>query len=216
MRHLPVFLDVGDRCCLVVGGGTMAMRKVDRLLRAGARVSVVAPEISPELERMAAAEPRLRLHRRAYEASDLEGSWLAFAATNDGAVQERVARDAARAGVWLNAVDEPARCSFHMPAILERGPVTVAVGTGGASPLLAGRLRDEIGERIGPEYGEAARHLSALRARFAPGEARRQAFERLLESGLLEALRRGDAEGVAEMTRLACAGLEDGTAAEGR
>ncbi|HZR80678.1 MAG TPA: bifunctional precorrin-2 dehydrogenase/sirohydrochlorin ferrochelatase [Candidatus Binatia bacterium] len=208
MRHLPVFLDVADRPCLVVGGGAVAARKAEALLRAGARVTLVAPLVGPEVESLARADGRLTLHRRPYEVADMAGCWLAYAATDDPAVQERVARDAERERVWLNAVDEPERCSFVMPAILERGRVTVAVGTGGASPLLAAAIRDEMALHVGPEHAAAADELAALRARFAPGAARRAAFASMLAAGLLEALRRGDAARVAEITREACAELE--------
>ncbi len=210
MRYLPVFVDLAGRRCLVVGGGEVAVRKLEALLSAGACVTVVAPEVAPEIERLASAGAAVRIERRGYRTEDLTGIALAFAATGDASLQQRVAGDATAAGVWLNAVDEPERCSFVMPAIVERGAITVAVSTGGSSPALARVLRRRIEAWLGPEYPAAAEHLGALRRRYPPGPARRRALERLLESGLIEALRDGDAERVDALTSRACAGLEAG------
>jgi siroheme synthase-like protein len=208
MRHLPVFLDVEGRPCLVAGGGAVAARKAELLLRAGARVTLVAPEMGPEAQALAASEDRLRLVRRPYRRDDLDGVWLAYAATDDAEVQRSIAEDAGRARVWLNAVDDPERCSFLMPAILERGRVTVAVGTGGASPRLAAAIRDAIGHIVGPEHAAAAEHVAALRSRFLPGEARKRALTRLIDAGLVAALRAGDQARVAELTDEASSELE--------
>lgn len=207
MRYLPVFLDVAGRPCLVVGGADVAARRVETLLATGARVVTIAPQFTPAIERLAEAPAPVHLVRREYRAGDLDGMRLVFAATGDETVAARVAADAARAGVWCNLADRPELCSFVMPAILERGPVTVAVGTGGASPALAVVLRDEIATRLGPEVEAAAEHLALLRRRYEPGLARQDAFTGLIEQGLLEALRAHDAARVEELTQRACAGL---------
>jgi precorrin-2 dehydrogenase/sirohydrochlorin ferrochelatase len=207
MPSLPVSLSVGGRLCLVIGAGELAKAKIDRLLRAGARVRVVDAEIDAELEARAAREPALSLVARSYQTEDLEGCWLAFLAVTDAELRARVVRDAERARIWLNAVDVPEACSFVMPAILERGRITIAVGTGGASPLLARVLRDRIGDWLGDEYAAAADHLARLREKFAPGAARQRAFGALLDAGLLEALRQGDRMRVDDLTRSAFAGL---------
>ncbi len=191
MRNVPVFLTVRDRVCVVVGGGPVGTRKAAALVEAGARVTVVTPACSLEIEDMAAAG-RLRLVRRGYRTGDLEGAWLAYAATGVPAVQDLVASDAERARVWLNAVDEPSRCSFTTPAVVERGPITIAIGTGGASPALSGAIRRDLDAWLGDEYERAVRLLADLRDRHEPGEARQRAFLALIEGGLLEALRRGD------------------------
>jgi siroheme synthase-like protein len=209
MRYLPVSLDLLGRRTVVIGGGFIAVRKARSLLEAGASVRVVAGEICSELRELAASHGSLRLVERDYEAGDLADVLLAFAATDDRGVQEDVSREASERGVLLNVVDEPDSCSFVTPAILELGPVTVAVSTGGASPALAQRIRDEIAAAIGPEYGTAAEVMASLRAKFERGPARTQAFTRLLQSGLLEALKRGDPERVERMTDAICAGLEE-------
>jgi siroheme synthase-like protein len=216
MGYLPVILDLTGRRAVVVGGGAVAERKVAALVRAGARVIVIAPSLSPGLDRLVRGAPTaVAVERRPYRSGDLEGAWVAFAATDDSRVQEEVAQEAARRAVWLNAVDDPLHCSLLMPAILERGLLQIAVSTGGASPALASRVRDDLGVAMGPEYAQAAEHLAALRGRYAAGDARRQAFARLLDAGLLEALRRGDLPGVARMTELACRDLVPADGGEG-
>lgn len=209
MRYLPILVDLQGRPCLVVGGGAVAARKVEQLLAVGARVQVVATRIGDGLRALAGAEPDLALAERPYRTTDLDGMALAFAATDDPALQEAIARDARAARVWLNAVDEPERCSFVMPAILDRDPLLVAISTSGASPALARRIRDDLEHALGPEYATAARRLAALRARLAPGPGRQQAFVRLVDGGLLEALRAGDDDRVDALIGAACAGLAE-------
>jgi len=215
MRYLPILVDLAGRACLVIGGGAVAARKVETLLGVGAEVTVVASRIDAALVALAASRATLRLERRAYRREDLAGKVLAFAATDDATLQEEIARDARAAGVWLNTVDEPERCSFIMPAILDRTPLVVTVSTSGESPALARRIRDDVGSALGPEYAAAVARLARLRERFAPGTERQQAFLRLAEGGLLEALRRGDEERVATLIRTACAALPERSAAAG-
>lgn len=207
MRYLPILVDLEGRPCLVVGGGDVAARKVEMLLDVGARPRVVAIRVGSRIEEIAAVHSAVSVERRAYRTGDLAGVALAFAATDDPALQEAIAREARAAGVWLNAVDEPERCTFVMPAVLDRSPLVVAVSTSGASPALARRIRDDVAARLGPEYDAAVAHLAELRARFVPGRPRQEAFVRLVGSGLLEALRGDDADRVRSLIADACAGL---------
>jgi precorrin-2 dehydrogenase/sirohydrochlorin ferrochelatase len=209
MRYLPILVDLAGRPCLVVGGGAVAARKVEQLLGAGASVTVVATRIGARMTELAAVEPRLRVEERRYRADDLQGVALAFAATDDPALQESIAAQARATGVWLNAVDEPERCSFVMPAILDRDPLLVAVSTSGASPALARRIRDDLDEALGPEYAAAVDTLAKLRRRYAPGRRRQEALMRLVDGGLLEALRGGDERRVDELIATACADLPE-------
>jgi len=209
MRYLPILIDLVGRPCLVVGAGAIAARKVETLLGAGARVTVVAPRIGAEVEEIAERTTAVVVERRGYRASDLDGMAVAFAATDDPSLHDRIVCDARAASVWLNAVDEPERCSFIMPAILDRDPLVVAVSTSGASPAIARRVRDDIDATLGPEYAAAVTRLADLRERFAPGRARQQAFVRLVDDGLLEALRGGDEARVAALIRTACAALPE-------
>jgi siroheme synthase-like protein len=158
----PVVLDLTDVPVLVVGGGVIAGRKADGLLQAGARVTVVAPWVQPELAARA-AEVRLR----PYEAADLAGHQLVMTATDVPAVNAQVATDARAIGMWVNSADDPVNCSFILPAVTRRGPVVVAVGTDGASPALARHLRDRIAnEVLTPGTEAVAAEMARQRAEF--------------------------------------------------
>jgi siroheme synthase-like protein len=154
----PVNLVVEGRPCLVVGGGAVARRKVEGLLACGAEVTVIAPTVDPAL----AALP-VRVLGRAYERGDVAGFRLAIAATGDRAVNQAVHDDADAAGVWVNAADDPARCTFTLPAVARRGDLLVTVSTGGASPAMAAWLRDKIASELGEEYDVLLRLLSEAR-----------------------------------------------------
>jgi precorrin-2 dehydrogenase/sirohydrochlorin ferrochelatase len=158
----PVMLDLAGVPVLVVGGGTIAARKVAGLLDAGAKVTVVAPMVLAEL---AAAVAEVR--ERAYESSDIDGHQLVMTATDVPEVNAAVARDARAAGLWVNSADDPENCTFILPAVTRRGPVVVAVGTDGSSPALARHLRDRIAaEILTPAVEEAAHELARQRAEF--------------------------------------------------
>jgi precorrin-2 dehydrogenase/sirohydrochlorin ferrochelatase len=190
MGYYPVTLELGGRPCVVVGGGPVAERKIMGLLSAGARVTVISPEATAGI--MALAETHEVIHHaREYRRGDLHGAFLAVAATDDPTVQESVAEEALGGCMLLNVVDRPALCSFILPAVLQRGPVTLAVSTGGASPALARRLRDDLSRHVGVEYVRLARILGAVRQRLAPGPARARLFDALLEAPVLENLREG-------------------------
>ncbi|MBM4242588.1 MAG: bifunctional precorrin-2 dehydrogenase/sirohydrochlorin ferrochelatase [Deltaproteobacteria bacterium] len=209
MRYLPILVDLAGRPCLVVGGGAVAARKAEQLLGVGARVTVVATRVGAAMAELERVGPALRIQRRPYRPDDLDGAALAFAATDDPDLQEAIARQARAAGVWLNAVDEPERCSFVMPAILDRDPLVVAVSTSGASPALARRVRDDLDAALGPEYDAAVATLARLRGRYAPGRPRQEALVRLVDEGLLDALRGGDERRVDELIAATCAGLPE-------
>jgi precorrin-2 dehydrogenase/sirohydrochlorin ferrochelatase len=154
----PVDLVLAGRRCVVVGGGAVATRKVDGLVAAGADVLVIAPEIEARI-RVSGAQ----LIERVYQRGDLEGAWLAIAATNDPGVNRAVHADAEKSRVWLNAADDPPACSFTLPAVVRRGPVMVTVSTAGHSPALAGWLRGQVAAQLGPEVGLLAEWLSEAR-----------------------------------------------------
>jgi precorrin-2 dehydrogenase/sirohydrochlorin ferrochelatase len=154
----PVNLVVAGRRCVVVGGGEVAARKVDGLLAAGAEVLVIAPRIDERVRRSGA-----ELRERRYRRGDLEGAWLAIAATDDPGVNQVVHADAEAGRVWINAADDPPACSFTLPAVVRRGPVMVSVSTAGHSPALASWLRGEVAAQFGPEVGVLAEWLSEVR-----------------------------------------------------
>ena len=152
-QYYPVALDLRDRPCLVVGGGSVAEGKVEGLLDAGARVTVVSPALSERLASWA-TEGRIAHRPREYAISDLDGHHLAFSATDRREVTEVVAADAKRRGVWVNAADDPTYCDFLLPSVLRRGRLQVAVSTGGASSAPAG------GGRTGPSGARRSTPIS--------------------------------------------------------
>ncbi len=196
--YYPVSLDLAGRRCVVVGGGAIAEGKVDGLLAACARVAVVAPALSPSLAAHHEAG-RLAWVAREYRAGDLAGAWLTIAATDDGAVNDAVWRDAEAAGVLAQVVDDPPRCHFILPSIVARGDLTVAVSTSGSAPALAVRLRERIGAMLGDEHARflaMARRVRAPLARRTPDFAtRKRAWYGLVDSDVLERLRAGDEAG---------------------
>jgi precorrin-2 dehydrogenase / sirohydrochlorin ferrochelatase len=164
MGYYPVLLDLAGRRCVMVGGGIIAGRRVDGLLTAGARVTVISPRLTRTLAALA-AEGRIDHEAREYRDGDLDGADLAFVATDAGEVNAAVAREARARGVWINAADDPARCTFILPALVRRGDLTVAVATGGSSPALARAIREELETYLTDDYAT----LAAIAA-----EARRQ------------------------------------------
>jgi siroheme synthase-like protein len=156
----PIMLDLNGVRVLVVGGGKIAFRKIEGLLKAHATVTVVAPVVVDEIRALA-----VQVVDRAYESSDLEAVRLVITATDDRAVNSTVAADATARGIWVNSADDPINCTFTLPAVARDGVVTVAVGTGGASPALASHLRGEL-EKWLVDIGaaEAAAALAAQRA----------------------------------------------------
>ena len=175
----PALLDLRDARVLVVGGGAVATRKVRSLVEVGARPEIVAPRLTAELEALA-GEAGLPWRARGYESGDLAGCRLAFAATDRPEVNAAVARDAREAGVWVNVADHPDGSSFHVPATVREGEITLALSTGGASPLLARRLRERLEAVVTPGLARAADRLRAARGRvqdrWPQDEARRREF----------------------------------------
>ncbi len=199
-RYYPLFLGIAGRTAVVVGGGAVAARRVRLLIECGARVRVISPSFSAEFDSLR-GHPDLTLIQRPYRADDLEGAMLALVSTDDAAVNQRVAQDARLGGVLVNVADQPALCDFVVPSLVRRGDLTVAISTGGASPALAKRLREELAQIIGLEYEEFLKLLKETRRRVQEEERdperRRAIFERLVASDLLERLRRGDRAGAA-------------------
>ncbi|HEX6371095.1 MAG TPA: bifunctional precorrin-2 dehydrogenase/sirohydrochlorin ferrochelatase [Longimicrobium sp.] len=201
----PLMLDMARLRVLVVGGGAVAARKVAGLAEAGGRPMVVAPAVTDELR---ASIVRLRLvwHPRPYDSMDVDRHHLVFAATNDAAVNGRIADDARAAGALVSRADEGGESDFHVPSHIRQEDVVVAFSTGGASPLLARRLRERLETVVTPGLGRAARRLAAVRAevqaRWAADEPRRRAFWfELITPGFLDLAVAGRDEDVEQSIR---------------
>lgn len=191
----PVNLVLTGRRCLVVGGGRIAARKVAGLQAAEAEVVVVAPTVGPEVR--ATGVP---YEERPYRRGDLEGVWLAVTATDDREVNRQVHDDGEAAGVWVNAADDPASCSFVLPAVVRQGPVMVTIGTAGRSPALASWLKEHVAAELGPEVADLARLLSEIRERIrAEGRSTEDVdWRSALDWSMLEEIKAGQTARVRE------------------
>lgn len=195
MDFLPIFLSLKDKRCLVVGGGAVAARKAGVLLDAGARVCVVAPEIEPALATRSGVEPVIAR----FEICHLDGVALVIAASNDRTTNRQVSEQARARNIPVNVVDDPALCSFIMPAILDRSPLMVALSSGGASPVLARMLRARLETLIPHNYGRLAAFAERLReqvkARVNNPVQRRILWEDTLDGVVGEKVLAGDEDG---------------------
>ena len=201
-------LRLSGRRCLVVGGGDIGLEKVEGLLVCDADVVLVAPEAHEQLERLA-SEGSIRWERREYAREDLEGSFMAIAATNDSDVNIRVYEDAEQRAMLVNVVDVPPLCNFILPAVFRSGPVAIAISTAGASPALAKRMRNEIAEEYGEPYARLAELLNEARG-WAKGtlptyQDRKEFFESIVngDPDPVELLRQGDVQAVRDLIEAA-------------
>jgi len=189
----PIFLKLERRRVLVVGAGNIAEHKLNGLLQAGADIHVVAPQAS-ELVRQLANKGQLRWSQREYASVDLSGVVIAVAATGDPVVNDRVYRDADEQGVLCNAVDEPDRCHFYYPAVVQRGDLQIAISTAGHSPALAQRIRKELEDRFDVGYGEWLSWLGGVRrylfGRPIDPQRRRSVLHRIARADVYDNYRR--------------------------
>ena len=160
--YYPVYVDLKEKKVVVVGGGTVAERKVEGLLMAQAQVSLISPEITKALEEMR-SQGLIDHVARKFVREDLNGAWLVIASTDDPAVQKDVYEESTARGIFCNVVDQPEYCSFIVPSMVRRGDLCIAISTGGKSPALAQRLRKELEKDIGPFYSGYVSLLGALR-----------------------------------------------------
>ncbi len=181
----PVMLDVKGRSCLVVGGGGVALRKVEGLLAEGGNVTVVSPEVTNPLEKLA-DQGEICLIQRAYRAGEVAEYALGFATTNDTAINTQVYEDAVAAGVWVNVADVPELCTFYLPARIKRGALQLVIASAGGAPFAVRRLRQVFDRLLGPEWSEwieaATRFRNALRKRIADPTKRERSFDQFFSS----------------------------------
>ena len=206
MKHLPLFFDIRQRPCLVVGGGEVAARKVQALLRAGAKVRVVSPQLCPQLSAHHAAG-EIEHVAQLFDAAQLEHCVLAVAATNDESINKQVSVLARQHNIPVNVVDRPELCSFIFPSIIDRSPVTVAVSTAGAAPVLARLLRARLETLIPASYGRlaelAARFRSPVKLRLPKALERRRFWEDTLQGPIAEMVYAGQDEAAARALQAA-------------
>ncbi|MCC6237651.1 MAG: bifunctional precorrin-2 dehydrogenase/sirohydrochlorin ferrochelatase [Dehalococcoidia bacterium] len=164
MGYYPIFVEMSGRRVLLVGGGHVALEKIGKLVESEADVTVVAPELIPEV-RAFIEDGRARLLERQFEDGDTAGADLVFVATDNGAINRRVADEARARGLWVNAADDVANCDFILPGVASSGHITIATSTGGSSPALARWLRERMEAFLGTEVVALGDVLAELRVR---------------------------------------------------
>ncbi len=189
MRYYPIHLDIKGRKCLVVGGGAVATRKVKTLLKCGAGVKVVSPDLTEALETLS-RQGGIETDKRAYCSEDLEGFFLVIGATSSDAVNRKIGTDAEERKMLCNIADLPEACNFILPSVIERGDLTITISTSGKSPAFSKRLRKDLERHFGEEYAVFLTLMGAVRKKLlqknhAP-EAHKYLFEALINGGLLE------------------------------
>lgn len=205
--YYPIYLDIENREVVIIGGGNVCARKAETMMKYGARVTVVAPEFTDEIEGWA-REGCLALRRKTYESADIEGANIVIASTDIQSVNEQIAADCRARRIPVNVVDVTPLCEFIVPAIIEKGSIQIAVSTGGKSPALARTLKEDLQRFIGPEYAEVNDVLGTLREgakRVLPTDVdRKRFFDGIIAGGLLERLREGKRREAYEIIARAC------------
>jgi precorrin-2 dehydrogenase/sirohydrochlorin ferrochelatase len=196
LKYYPVFLDILGEKCVIVGGGEVAARKAERLLDCGAKVFVISPKLSPELA--ALKEKKIISHIAAqYSGHLIDGAALIIGATDDEKTNAQISLDARSKGIPVNIVDDPQRCDFILPSLMQRGDLAIAIGTGGKSPALARHLREELEAKYGKEYEIFLNILGNLRVKMVKNEGMgKDWFESLLAAGILDSIKERNAEKV--------------------
>lgn len=202
MAYIPVFLRVRDLECLVVGGGSVALRKIKALVDAGISVRVVSPEVNRGIDQLS-SQGRVKVDRRRFEDGDLDGVRFVIAATDEPSVNQRISMGAKLRGVLCNVVDQPDLSDAIMPSVIRRGRLQVAISTGGGTPAMARWMRIRLSRIIGKEYGLATEILSIVRKKVLSQRGMRHdagglSYE-LLKSGFIRACRRGDLEEIRDL-----------------
>ena len=192
----PVLLDIKGKLCTVVGGGSVAERKVKGLLEAGAKVRVVSPELSSGLSFLA-GQGLIEWLQKNFSENDLERAVLVFAATDSRETQEKIRQQAEKNGQLLNVVDDPDSCSFHVPATLRRGDLTIAVSTRGKSPAVAALIRENLEEEFGPEYDILLEVMAQVRQQAGSDTKalsqpeRKKIYKKILHNDIIDWIRTG-------------------------
>src|SRR3989337_3330177 len=199
MRYYPIFLDIKGKSCVVIGGGSVAERKVLSLLDAGSKVLVISPELTPVLKKLA-AKKKINYCPQSYGPGDLKGFFLAYSATDDPKVNKSVFNEAKREGIFLNVVDVPELCNFIVPSVVDRGNLLIAISTSGKSPAMAKKIRQKLEKEFGKEYAVFLDIMGRIREKVLKSSEEsgknKRMFEKLVNSPLLEWIKKGEKEKV--------------------
>jgi precorrin-2 dehydrogenase / sirohydrochlorin ferrochelatase len=196
LKYYPIFLNIQDKKCVIVGGGEVAARKTERLLDCGAKVFVISPQLTPALA--ALKQKDVISHIAAEYTGDLiHGAALVIGATDDEKTNVQISLDARSKRIPVNIVDDPQKCDFILPSLVQRGDMVITIGTGGKSPALARHLREELEAKYGREYEIFLNILGNLRVKMVKNEGiGKDWFESLLAAGILDFIREKDREKV--------------------
>ncbi|MGS0764140.1 precorrin-2 dehydrogenase/sirohydrochlorin ferrochelatase family protein [Syntrophomonas curvata] len=202
MVHLfPIFINLAGKNCLVIGGGQVAERKVENLFSYDANIMVISPEAGENMRRWF-NQGLIDWQAREFIDSDLDHVFLVFVATNDVLVNRGIVEQCRQRGILVNAVDDPPNCDFYVPAVVRRNSLVVGISTEGKSPMFARKLREQLEELIGEEYGQFVDILGEQRdyiKQVIPDiETRKKVFQALVDSDILDLLKLGDGERVKE------------------
>jgi len=202
MKYYPVNLNVRNRKCLVVGGGSVGTRKVKTLLDCGAAVTVVSTDMSEELQKLSERQ-MLILEKRPFRSSDLESMFLVICATSDENLNLRISSEAAQRNMLCNVADVPEACNFILPAIVDRGDLIIAISTSGKSPAFAKKLRKELENQFGQEYKLFLMLMGAIRKKLLAEdhepEEHKALFEKLICEGMVDMIRENKKESIQEL-----------------
>ena len=202
MPYYPILVELQGRKVLVVGGGSVAQRKIETLLEYGAHVQIISRELTPVLKEHL-EEKRVELLAQEFRENYMEGAFMVIAATDDPLLNQRISEKARERELLVNAVDQPSDCTFIVPSILRRGDLLIAVSTSGKSPALAKKVREDLEERFGPEYESLLILMGRLRKEIlSQGRSQdenRRIFHKLVNSQILEAIKGKDWNGMAKI-----------------
>jgi precorrin-2 dehydrogenase/sirohydrochlorin ferrochelatase len=201
LKYYPVFLDIKGKKCIVIGGGEVAARKAERLLDCGAQVLIISPQLATELDEL--KEKNFINHIAAqYSDNLIEGAALVIGATDDEKTNAQISIDARSKGIPVNIVDDPQKCDFILPSLMQRGDLTIAIGTGGKSPALARHLREELESKYGREYEIFLNILGNLRVKMARNEGKGKGwFNSMLAAGIMDSIKNKDVKEAREIVK---------------
>jgi len=216
MDYFPLFIDLKEQHCLVIGAGEIASRKVELLAKAGAHVCIIAPDICPNIQKLANNSSTISIKQKTFSPEDIQRQRLIISATNQTAVNEQVAEIAEQHNIPVNVVDNPKLCRFIVPAIIDRSPVIAAVSSGGSSPVLARLLRAKLESLIPPAFGRLAKlaekYRESVKTHIHPPAQRRIFWENALQGSIAELFFSGKEQEAEEQLKIAIESTESGTA----
>jgi precorrin-2 dehydrogenase len=200
--YYPVYIQLKEQPCVVIGGGKIAEGKVEGLLAVEAKVTLISPDLTPHLQDLV-KQNRITYLSRTYQPGDLTGAFIVICATDQAEINHQVWQEASANNQLVNVVDDTPRCNFIAPSILRKGDLTIAISTSGKAPAMAVRLKERLQRELGPEYErflELAGKLREPLAHHIPDfETRKALWYELVDSEILDALARGDDESAKEI-----------------